>query len=701
MLCRHFFRLDCFICSFLWLLIGVQLASGQIFINEFCASNTATITDEEGDYEDWIELYNAGAEAVSLQGYYLTDDLSQPYQFSLPEVWVNPGGFAIIWASGKDMHDGQGAVHTNFSLASSGEPIGLHHAEGGLIDAVPAAALGSNISYGRQADGSAAFFFFESPTPLASNNDAITAEAYLSPPEMLTPSGFYSSPFDLFLFHPDPEATIHYTLDGSEPTAGSPEYTSALPIENMLGTPDVLSAIPTTSLSAPEWYRWFAPMTPVYKGTSLRAKAFRAGAIASSVATATYIVDPDWESRYDLPVVALTLPQSSLLGSQGIYTNFLASGPSWERLAHLELFEADGSSILSTDVGLRLHGGNSKRFALKSLRVYFRGSLGEEALDYPIFQQGSMHRHERLLLRNSGSDWSRTYFRDAFAQQLLLNYSDVDYMRYRPAVTFVNGEYWGILNLRERFDNNYIRNHFGLGSDEIDMLEFTSTTVYGSNAEYLGLRNTWQNEDLTIAENYAEVEAQVDIDNFRDYHILQVYIMNTDQPGKNVRFWKPKAEGGKWRWMLFDLDDALSYGPHCSHDRNGLVFCSGLNSISANVVNPTSASPAWAVNGPSQTLPLRAMLRSPFFRNNFIHRFSDLLNTAFMPDRLQEMIDAFDGNVAPYMQEHFERWHRPEPTFRATHLDLLHTFATNRKAVMEAHLIDFLNWKAATNSLRT
>lgn len=665
-------------------------ARGQIFINEICASNSEIITDDDGDHEDWIELYNAGSESVNLEGWFISDDDDEPLMYIIPEAEIGPSGFLLIWASGKDKVGLSGGIHTNFKLSSAGEPVILSQPDGQQVDYVPATPLANNMTYGRQPDGTDDFFYFLLPTPGFTNNNAEGADTFLDPPEIMTPSGFYTEPFDLFITHPVDNAELRYTLDGSIPDQDSPLFTGSLAIENRLGMPDNISAIPTTTPTVPEWYRWFPPQNPVYKGTVVRVKAFREGDIPSPVSTATFIVDPDADTRYDLGCVALTLPEESLLGPSGIYTNFLLTGMNWEREAHFELFESDGSPVYASDIGLRLHGGNSRRYALKSFRLYFRGRYGKTEMDYPIFNDDEAPDfQERMMLRNSGSDWARTYFRDPFAQQLLRGYSDVDFMHYRPLVSFVNGEYWGILNIRERYDDNYIYVNYGYKRDEIDMLENIFGTVYGSNADYIALRNHWENADLTVEENYQYVLDRVDTENFRDYHILQIFSMNTDQPGKNARWWRPKEEGGKWRWLLFDLDDSFAYGPHCDYPRNGLVFCSGLNNIHSTSVNSASNSPSWAANGPAQTLPLRAMLRSPFFRYDFINRFADLLNTAFLPSRLEEIIDSTDARIAPYMQEHYERWHRPTPENRALHVNLVRTFAENRKAAVEGHITDF------------
>jgi hypothetical protein len=290
-------------------------------------------------------------------------------------------------------------------------------------------------------------------------------------------------------------------------------------------------------------------------------------------------------------------------------------------------------------------------------------------------------------LRNGGSDWAYTYFRDAFAQSILEGFSDVDHQGYCPSVVFINGEYWGIMNIRERFDDNYIDNYYG--QKDIDMLESTGQVIYGSNVHYQNLISFLQKNDINTSENYEWVKTQMDVDNFRDYHILQIFSMNTDQPGKNVRFWRPQTDDGKWRWMWWDMDDAFNFGPHNNYDRNGLVFCSGLNSISATKVNGATPPPTWAPNGPTQTFPLRALLRSDEFRDGFINRFADLLNTAFQPKYLFEIIDGFHSTTAPYLYEHYRRWHRPEPDIYNQHLQRLYNFSEHRIHHMRKHIREF------------
>lgn len=671
----------------LFLITFVKTFNAQtLFINEFMASNASYMADEDGDYEDWVEIYNAGTFAVNLSGYGLSDDSLNSYKWVFPDTVIAPGAFMLIWASGKDRAIPGMPLHTSWRISKSGEELLLTDTTGNIIDFIPPLYLPTDISYGRYPDGGSSFLYYSQPTAGSSNTSSGYPELISSPTFSHAP-GFYTDSFYLQISHPDTAITFRYTLDGSLPTPTSPLFPDSLLIYNRKNDPNDLSDIPTTPPNVPEWHRWYPPLDTVFKGTNIRFKAFKDSALSPKIWTKTFWVDDSIYTRYSFPVISISLEQSALFGPTGIYTNYSMRGFAWERDMHIEFFEPDGALGFATDAGVRIHGGHTRRVPNKSLRIYFRNLYGESRIDYPIFPQLEENVHERLLLRAGGSDWARTFLRCALVQAIIEPFSDVETQAYRPAILFINGEYWGMTNIRERYDNQYIEHNYGY--EDIDLLARTGQVVYGTNSHYNALISFLNNNSLADSANYAYVKTQMDVEDFRDYHILQVFSMNVDQPGKNVRFWRPQTPYGKWRWLLYDLDDTFIFRDHCNYDRNGLVFCSGLDSISATSVNPASSWPPYAPNGPTQTFPLRALLRGPEFQKDFINRFADLLNTAFSPDYLNILVDSFDYRIKPYMDEHYRCWTRPTPTNNAFHLDNIRLFASNRQQYMRQHILSF------------
>ena len=661
----------------------------DIAINEVMASNLVTLPDEDRDFTDWIELYNYGSEEINLEGYGLSDDYEDIHKWVFPDITLRAGEYLLVMASGKDRSEPELPLHTNFSIDREGEEIILSGPDRRIIDELHPVNIPTDISYGRYPDGTGDFLYFDRPTPGYSNRFEGYREI-LPPPRFSHESGFYADSFYIKVTHLYPDVVLRYTIDGSVPDGNAEVFPDSLLIYDRSNEPDGISSVPVTGEDVAEWYRWMPPMDTVAKGTNVRVMAFRESGLSIRSGTETYWVTGGKVSEYSLPVISLSIDQDDLLGYNGIYTRFSNTGIHWERPAHFAFFEPGGAKGFATDAGLRVHGGNSRRYALKSFRVYFRNKYGESKIDYPVFPDQDMNIHERLILRNAGSDWARTYFRDAFVQSILRGFSDVEYQAYRPAVVYLNGEYWGLMNIRERFDNNYIENHYG--HTEIDMLDGTGREIkYGSNENYNELISFLHENDIEVPENYSWIRSQMDVEDFRDYHILQIYAMGTDQPGKNVRFWRPQSPYGKWRWMFWDMDDTFLFGPHNNYDRNGLVFCTGLDSISSYTVNLVSPPPAWAPNGPNQTFPLRALLMNTSFRNDFINRFADLLNTSFHPDYLEYMIDSFRMQIDDYIYDHYRRWHRPEPEMYETHVQYLYDFAANRQRYMREHITEFFH----------
>ncbi|MFN8443764.1 MAG: CotH kinase family protein [Caldilineaceae bacterium] len=683
---------------------AVQAVASSVVINEFMSSNVTTIADEDGSFEDWIELYNSGSTAVSLLGVGLSDTIAEPFRWTFPDVTIAPGKFLLVWASGKNRTNLNGPLHTNFSISAGGEPLILTDPVAGVLDQVAPIRLPRAISYGRSPNGSATLLYFDKPTPGSSNNKPGYSEV-LSPPLFSQNGGFYTQEFDLSLSSQDGGVTIYFTLDGSAPDPAnlnghtysykqnyqqfpnSPVgqlftdsfqtfvYSQTLHIQDRSSEPDQFTGRASTWQETPNGY---IPTSPVFKGTIVRARVIKPGALPSPIVTHTYFVTPEGAQRYTLPVLSLGIQEDYLYDyDTGIYVpgavfdqwrqenpdaNANASvlgnySSSTEYPISFELFTAGGGRVLAQNLGFRIHGGQSRAVPQKSLRLYANAKYDTtDVLEYPFFPDLTdkiagqpITTFHRILLRNSGDDYNKTRMRDAFIQTLLKPMG-LDGLAYQPAVEFINGEYWGLINIRERLDRYYLASHYRIDPNDAALLENDAALQEGDAtdvADFLSLRTYIQEHDMADPVNYAYAEARMDMENFILYNVAEIYTNNTDWPHNNIQYWRkrtpdtsptaPPEHDGRWRWILYDLDFGFNLFP--STEFNTLLWAT-----------KDSADRGWS------TVMLRKLLANPNFRNRFINAASDHLNTTFQPDHVVALANLLHDRIAPYLGEHSERW---------------------------------------------
>jgi hypothetical protein len=681
-------------------LIAPQSLAQDVVINEVVSSNGTTIADEDGDFEDWVELYNAGSTAVNLEGFYLSDDESNPQRWAFPVVTLQPGAFLLVWASGKDRTSGI-ELHTNFSIAQAGEVLILSAPDGSIVDEVAPTFIPRDRSYGRSPDGADDWVFFLHPTPGTPNTSPIVA-GFLEAPSSSVEPGFHAAAFDLQLSSEAPDAVIHYTLDGSVPTVSSPIYTGPIQIRDRTNDPNAIAQIQTS-------YDWRVPPSNILKGTVVRAVARAAGYADSPVASYTYLVGSNLAQRYQLPIASISIDPDSLFdhhrgiyvpGAQGNpnsdppYGNYMERGADWERPANLEFFDTAGTRVASLGAGLRIHGGWSRSFRMKSLRIYFRSEYDEQnELAYPIFPAQERANFKRLILRNSGNDFGYSMMRDGMMQRLV-RHLRFDTQDHQPMAVFINGEFWGLHNLRERFDDRYVENVFGVPTDEIDMLELDAQVVYGEAVHYNQLL-----QDIEARVSFDRVEERMDVDGYIEYQLSQIYFDNRDWPGNNIRFWRKRTaeyqagslpgHDGRWRWMMYDTDFGFGlYGSAWANNatNNTLRHATGQNPLNN-----------WAAH-PSATRFFRGLLLYPEFRTRFLNGFADHLNSTFRPARVRALIDEMQTEIRPIIAEHSARWGTRDVQGWESEIEIMRRFADDRPAIQRTHLVN--NFQETSGSSR-
>lgn len=652
---RYFLLLFVFVGFF-----GNYTFAQEPHLNEIMSSNGSVLADEDGDFEDWIEIFNSGDEPINLSGFGLSDDEDEPFKWTFPDTTIQSGEFMLIWASDKNRASTGSELHTNYGVAAAGEALFLTHPDGTLSDRSPSYALSEDISMGRQPDGTGEWFRFDQPTPGSTNNTEVIDDP-LEAPELSHSPGFYSSDIQLEIAHSREDVTIFYTLDGSTPTENSMVYDGPISITDRSSEPNVYSTIPTNFMDG--WYGYQEPDGVIPKGTVLRIMAVKEG-FRPAQTTHSFFVFPEGRNKHNLPVISITTDSTNLFGDhEGIYVpgihyeenldetgNYYQRGREWERESSLEFFDEGGELKVSQNVGVRIHGSFTRRYAQKSLRIYARSEYGRGSIPYKVFPNLPYDDYERLVLRNSGNDQGYTMFRDAAAHEIVSHFN-MDTQASRASVVYINGEYWGIHNIRERFDDNYIERVYGVDGDRIDYLSNRWDVEYGNGGNYEGMINFIESRDLSVEANMDTLKTMMDIDNFLDYYTAEIFFLNTDWPQGNIEFWRkrtpfdrnaPPGLDGRWRWLFYDLDVGFGFVQDPEFDM--LEYITRQNAFQGA---------EWP------NLILRNLLENESFRHSFINRMADHLNSSFQTERVLEIIDSFQQMYAPEMPQFIQRWKSP------------------------------------------
>lgn len=457
--------------------------------------------------------------------------------------------------------------------------------------------------------------------------------------------GYYDQDTRVRLSAPYPGASVIFTLDGRVPT-----HT----VGTLYSRPIRLSAD--------------APAV-----TAIRARVVLPGGEMGSVASASYFVGVE----ASLPMMSLIADPDDLWNPRrGIYANPRERGEAWERPVDVTYVDGDRRSGFHVPAGVRIHGSGSRDFDKKSLRLYFRQAYGAPRLEYPVFPAGEVRSFRRLVLHDGGQDhavspwWRWTLMRNGLASSLTLEL-DGPASRTHPVLLFINGQPWGIYQVRERIDDVFLTDHYGIQA--ADILESPESPA--QQAVSAGDRENWdrllqfvETHHLADPASYAHVESQVDIANFIDYNILQIYAANTDWPFLAARRFRSRAQGGRWRWMVWDDDRSFD-----------------VRHVDLDMVQRVMDRDDPGTGGRGALL-LRKLLENPPFRTQFLSRAADLLNTALAPESVVAHIDTLAAELQPDIAHETARW--ASSTDWQTNVEELRDFARRRPAVLRQHLVE-------------
>jgi len=501
-----------------------------------------------------------------------------------------------------------GAVHrvnlTEFRIHGRGEVLTLTDNTGIPVDTFATGSLRSGVTAGRTEP-------FSSERVLISGGNQFSGYAlpiFADIDDLIVDAGTIVS-----LQTDDPEGVIRYTLNGAEPTERSEIYT--------------------------------APFT-INSNTIIRARVYAPDKLPGTILTRTYLVGV----QHDLPIVTLA---SDPIGLHSHHAGIFANGPGWqpefphrganfhrrwERPTHFAFYE-DGELRVEADAGIRVHGSFSRALPQKSIAVFFRSQYGLTRMAYPLVPHVDRTLYDALVLRSGGQDQSFAKLRDTFIANSILGVTNVVAAGGSPVVVYINGQYWGFYNLREKINEDWLEINYGIPDNEVDMVKYVYHVIAGSASRYRQMTETLGRMNMNTDEAYDYVDANIDIDNWIDYWIVITFFSNSDT-GNMLRF-RQHGDDGKWRWVVYDQDWAMG--------------SASLNRLSFTMLHPQGHG----VERFFSTTIARALMRNDRIRERFIERYAELLNTALSADRLIPLLDAHVAMIESEIPGQVSRWRTP------------------------------------------
>lgn len=669
----------------LFLLLFNFCYSQDIVINEIMTKNSNTIVDDFGKYSDWVEIYNNSTQSVNINQWYLSDNEEELNKWQFPDTTIQPNGFLVVFCSDQDTLAAY--LHTNFKLDSDGDHIILSDENENIVDHFTPVNLDIDISYGRKTDGNTEIIYFYTSSPGFSNNNNLE----LNKLSFSHDAGFYDTNLQLAIFPQYTSGQIFYTRNGNEPVPGTSwtyEYLGPLSLNELQNNPAEYSFIPTTPEVNPQGYfSWEMPNGEVEKHVVIRARLFTNNQPCSNTYTNSYFLGTDINTRFTLPVLSLIADSTSLFDyDTGIYVpgkyfidgvlksgNYNQRGDAWERKSTFEYFSETGELLHEQDLGMRIHGNISRAAPQKGLQFYPRNQYdGKENINYPFFENRPFSKYKRVLSRSIYSAQMGSIVRDVMVQEMAKNLN-VDYQDWQPNITFINGEYWGLQIFREKQNEYYLEQHFGIDPDSVDIIELWGEVVHGDGVEHWYFLNFTENNDLSTPENYEIVKEIIDIPSYIDYNITEIFFFNKDWPGNNYKKWRKKGEGNKWRWFLYDLDATMKVLHHNSIRRAAGDTLEQIN-------------PEWS------TKLFKAIIQNDEFSEQFISRFVYLLNNDFSPEVTIPIVDKWESIIEYEVENTIMRWGILDDISEwRENMNDIRYFLEQRPCLFKTYLEDYFN----------
>jgi len=511
----------------------------QLMVTELQAANLDQWVDPSWNYGGWVELYNPSSRGVTLTNCWLSDEGDNLKKVCITQPTAIPAkSYGVLWF---EHHDKYCLTQLDLKLDAEGDTLFLSSTNGKLILSLVYPPAVSRCSYARKSLSGDEWGWTASPTPGEANDGQNYAEMRMDAPTVDQPTQIFGGSLTVCVNIPS-GATLRYTTDGSTPT-------------------ETNGQVSTSGLFYPT------------ETTTYRFRLFGEGFLPSAVVTRSYILE---DKAFDLPVISVVGNDKDLYGEDmGLFVEGNGNGRpgngmttpcnwnmDWDRTVNFEYLNEEGEMCVNQETAMERCGGWSRAwkpysFKLKANKRYELKNY----LPYEFFPEKPYRKHKTLQIRNGGNDTSCRIKDPALQEIVRRSGIDVECQAYRPVMHYINGRYAGVINMREPNNKHYVYANYGLDEEEIDQFEISPDSGYVQKCGTYESMQRWYDlaaECGADEEAYDEIRQMVDIDEFCNYMAVEFYLGGTDWPKNNVKAWKPIMEGGKYRFVLFDLDHAFS-----------------------------------------------------------------------------------------------------------------------------------------------
>ena len=521
-----------------------------------------------------IELYNTTDSDIKLTNYVISDKGGGKYK--LDNYTIKKNGYLVL---------SKGTL--GFAINNTNEILYLSNS-GQVIDTFEVGRLAGSISKGIS-DGKKVYY---KNITLGSKNSNTVYKGFSNTPIFNIDGGYVEKGTEIKINTND-DSVIYYTTNGSFPNKNSTKYTKPIKIE---------------------------------KNTVIKAISYKDGFIESNVVSRTFKTD----RKHDVAFISISSDYNSLFGGYGLLTNWTSNA---EKKVSVEFYENDGKFGTSFIANAKLSGMDSRKEPQKSISLYLRKKYGQSFVNYPFFETNDYHKYSSLLLRNAGEDPKGVRIMDAAISRIIDGEMDIDAQAYRPVAVYINGSYYGLYNLREKLNGDYVESKFGIDNNSISLIKYYSA-VQGSSKDYNKIVNYINSHNTANKDVYEYIKTQIDVQELANYWIVESFFGNTDLG--NIRYWK--AKNGKWRWMLYDMDWSLW--------NMGLDM--GYPIKSGRIPAATYLSSSIQIT--------RKLYKNREFKDMYLKSLAKYLKETFKPSRMKKIVDDLTKEIEKEMKYHINRW---------------------------------------------